>query len=102
MNAILGFTGMLLMGLPGPLNEEQIKQLRTVQSSARHLLSLINDVLDLARIESGKVELNVEPIECRELLDDVAGGLRPLADEKGIRLRSWPLAGLRSTATAGR
>jgi PAS domain S-box-containing protein len=86
MNAILGFTGTLLMGLPGPLNDEQIKQLRTVRSSARHLLSLINDVLDLARIESGKVELNVEPIECRELLEDVAGGLRPLADEKGIGL----------------
>ena len=54
LNAILGFTGTMLMGLPGPLNDEQAKQLRTVQTSGRHLLSLINDLLDLARIESGK------------------------------------------------
>ena len=47
LNAIIGFTGTLLMKLPGPLTEEQAKQLRTVQSSARHLLQLINDVLDL-------------------------------------------------------
>jgi protein-histidine pros-kinase len=86
LNAILGFTGTLLMGLPGPLNEEQTKQLRTVQRSGRHLLSLINDLLDLARIESGKLQLHLEPIDCRGLLEEVAGGLRPLADEKGIAL----------------
>lgn len=86
LNAILGFTGTILMGLPGPLNEEQEKQLRTVQSSGKHLLSLINDLLDLARIESGKVELNIEAIDCKDLLDDVAVGLRPLADQKGITL----------------
>ena len=86
LNAILGFTGTLLMGLPGPLNDEQIKQLRTVQSSAKDLLSLINDLLDLARIESGKVELEVETIDGRELLEGVAAGLRPVADEKGIGL----------------
>jgi two-component system, sensor histidine kinase and response regulator len=86
LNAILGFTGTLLMGLPGPLNDEQSTQLRTVQRSGRHLLSLINDLLDLARIESGKLELKIEPIDCRDLLEDVAVGLRPLAEEKGITL----------------
>lgn len=55
LNAIIGFTGTLLMRLPGPLSAEQERQLRTIQDSARHLLSLINDLLDLARIESGKV-----------------------------------------------
>lgn len=75
-----------MMGLPGPLNEEQTKQLRTVQSGGRHLLSLINDLLDLARIESGKVELTVEAIDATELLQEVAIGLRPLADAKGIDL----------------
>jgi PAS domain S-box-containing protein len=58
LNEILGFTGTLLMGLPGPLNALQTKQLRTVQASSRHLLSLINDLLDLARIEAGELELN--------------------------------------------
>jgi len=86
LNAILGFTGTLLMGLPGPLNDEQSTQLRTVQRSGRHLLSLINDLLDLARIESGKLELKIESIDCRDLLEDVAVGLRPLAEEKGIAL----------------
>jgi protein-histidine pros-kinase len=86
LNAILGFTGTLLMGLPGPLNEDQKKQLQIVQSSGRQLLSLINDLLDVARFESGKIELEVEAIDGQQLLEDVAGGLRPLADEKGIGL----------------
>jgi len=86
LNAILGFTGTLLMGLPGPLNPEQSKQLRTVQASGRHLLSLINDLLDLASIEAGKLELNVESIGCQDLLAHVALGLRPLADAKGLEL----------------
>src|SRR5207249_9115161 len=55
LNAVIGFTGTLLMKLPGPLTEEQTKQLQTVRSSAKHLLSLINDLLDLAKIGSGKV-----------------------------------------------
>jgi protein-histidine pros-kinase len=86
LNAILGFTGTMLMELPGPLNDEQAKQLRTVQTSGRHLLSLINDLLDLAKIESGSIEPNVESIECVELLEEVAAGLRPLADQKGLTL----------------
>jgi len=86
LNAILGFTGLLLMGLPGPLNDEQTDQLRTVQHGGRHLLSLINDLLDLARIESGKLELHPEPISCPELLEEIAVGLRPLAEQKGLRL----------------
>jgi PAS domain S-box-containing protein len=90
LNAILGFTGTLLMGLPGPLNAAQTKQLRTVQASSRHLLSLINDLLDLARIEAGKLELKIEAIDCRELLDEVVVGLRPLADAKGLELDVCP------------
>jgi len=84
LNAILGFTGTLLMKLPGPLTADQEKQLRTVQSSAKHLLSLINDLLDLAKIESGKVELNLEPVPCQSVIDEVAAALRPLAETKGL------------------
>jgi protein-histidine pros-kinase len=86
LNAIIGFTGTLLMKLPGPLNADQDKQLRTVQTSARHLLALINDLLDLAKIEAGKVELNLEPTPCRPLLEDVVAPLRPLAEGKGLEL----------------
>jgi PAS domain S-box-containing protein len=84
LNAIIGFTGILLMKLPGPLTVDQDNQLKTVQGSARHLLSLINDLLDLAKIESGKVTLSPEPVSCRNLLEEVAGSLRPAAEAKGL------------------
>ncbi len=86
LNAIIGFTGTLLMKLPGPLNDDQEKQLRTVQGSARHLLSLINDLLDLAKIEAGKVDLTLEPTVAREVIDEVAASLRLQALAKGLRL----------------
>jgi protein-histidine pros-kinase len=84
LNAIIGFTGTLLMGLPGPLNEEQQHQLHIVQSSARHLLSLINDVLDLAKIESGKIELSFETVSLNDLVTDVRNSLDSLASAKHL------------------
>jgi signal transduction histidine kinase len=84
LNAIIGFTGTLLMKLPGPLNADQEKQLRTVQTGANHLLALINDLLDLAKIESGKVELNLVATDCKEVIDEVAASLRPQAEAKGL------------------
>jgi PAS domain S-box-containing protein len=84
LNAIIGFTGTLLMKLPGPLNDEQQKQLRTVQSSARHLLALINDLLDVSKIEAGKVELALEDVDCRAVVEHVAAALRPQAQDKGL------------------
>ena len=84
LNAIIGFTGTLLMKLPGPLNDEQQKQLRTVQSSARHLLALINDLLDLSKIEAGKVELTFESVDLKVVVEEVAAALRPQAHDKGL------------------
>ena len=84
LNAIIGFTGTLLMKLPGPLNADQEKQLRTVQTGANHLLALINDLLDLAKIDAGKVALNLVFTDCREVIDEVAACLRPQADAKGL------------------
>ena len=86
LNAVLGFTGTMLMGLSGPLTAEQRKQLKTVQANGKHLLSIINDLLDLAKIESGKIELEIEPVNCRDVLEAVVSGLQPLADAKGIEL----------------
>ena len=85
LNAIIGFTGTLLMKLPGPLTTDQEKQLHTVQTSGRQLLSLINDLLDLAKIEAGKVELLLEPTACQTIVHEVAGALRPLAVNKGLQ-----------------
>jgi PAS domain S-box-containing protein len=85
LNAIIGFTGTLLMKLPGPLTAEQEKQLITVRTSAHHLLSLINDLLDLAKIQSGKVELSLTPVVCQEVIEEVTASLRPLAEKKGLQ-----------------
>ena len=84
LNAVIGFTGTLLMKLPGPLTSDQEHQLKTVQSSAKHLLSLINDLLDLAKIDSGKVEIKYELITCQGVVAEVAAALRPLAEKKGL------------------
>ena len=85
LNAIIGFTGTLLMKLPGPLTADQEKQLRTIQTSSRHLLSLINDLLDLVKIESGKVELNIESINCQSIIEEVSTTLRTLAESKNLK-----------------
>ena len=86
LNAIIGFTGTLLMRLPGPLTPDQEKQLRTVQASGRHLLSLINDLLDLAKVDSGKVELRREAVNCRDLLEEITSYLRPMTEGKDVVL----------------
>lgn len=84
LNAILGFTGTLLMQLPGPLTEKQRGQLEIIQTSGRHLLSLINDMLDLARIESGKSDIRFESVVAADVVDEVAASLRPMAQERGL------------------
>lgn len=84
LNAIIGFTGILLMRLPGPLTPDQEKQLRSVQISGRHLLSLINDLLDLAKIESGKLELRREAVNCSEIVEEIAAYLRPMIADKDL------------------
>jgi PAS domain S-box-containing protein len=84
LNAIIGFTGTLLMKLPGPLNPEQDEQLRIVQTGARHLLSLINDMLDLAKLGANKLDMTLEPVDCIGVVNEVAASLRPEAQKKGL------------------
>ncbi len=86
LNSILGFTGILLQGLAGSLNPEQHKQLDMVQGSARHLLELINDVLDISKIEAGQMELRSAPFELEAAVARVAAFVRPLAAKKGLAL----------------
>jgi PAS domain S-box-containing protein len=87
LNSIIGFTGIMLQGLAGPLNGEQTKQLGMVQSSARHLLALINDVLDISKIEAGQLELRLAPFDLPALVEKVTAIVRPLAEKKGLSLR---------------
>jgi len=86
LNSIIGFTGILLQGLAGPLNEEQEKQMGMVQKSARHLLQLINDVLDISKIEAGQLNLSIEQYDLSESFESVLQIIRPMALKKGLKL----------------
>lgn len=86
LNSIIGFTGIVLQGLPGPLNEEQKKQLGMVRNSARHLLELINDILDLSKIEAGQLEIDIKQFNVRESIEKVVRSLEPIAEKKNISL----------------
>jgi len=86
LNSIIGFTGILLQRLGGPLNEEQDKQLTMVYNSAKHLLALINDVLDLSKIEAGQLTVASEAFSLQESLEKVLKSAKPLADRKSIEL----------------
>jgi signal transduction histidine kinase len=97
LNSIIGFTGIVLQKLAGPLTEEQTKQLVMVRGSARHLLDLINDILDLSKIEAGQLELRIEQFDLRESIEQTVAVLKPNAEKKGLVLfnevhgdvRSW-------------
>jgi signal transduction histidine kinase len=87
MNSIIGFTGIMLQGLAGPLNPEQNKQMTMVQNSARHLLALINDVLDISKIEAGQLEFSLTSFDLRLSIEKVVKLVSPLAQKKGIGLK---------------
>ena len=86
MNAILGFTDALLAGVDGPLNPEQQASLQWVQQGGRDLLELINEILDLSRIEAGKLVLEPEAFDPQELVESVVAQHRSLAVQSGIQL----------------
>ena len=86
LNSIIGFTGIILQGIVGPLNDEQKKQLNMVRGSAQHLLSLINDVLDLSKIEAGQLQIAYESFDFRSTIVKAVESARPLAGKKGLEL----------------
>ncbi|MCK9632133.1 MAG: ATP-binding protein [Methanoregula sp.] len=86
LNSIIGFSGILLQEMAGPLNEEQKKQLTMVSDSSEHLLALINDVLDLSRIEAGQLKIASERFEIRPVIDKTVRTIRPLAEAKHLAL----------------
>ena len=97
MNAIIGYTKLMLDGLDGDLTEQQMADLQRVATAADNLLSLINGLLDLAKIEAGKMELNSEEVNIEVVVEEVVELIRPQADAKGLALemdvaRSLPAA----------
>lgn len=86
LNSIIGFTGIMLQGLAGPLNQEQHKQMGMVQNSARHLLALINDVLDISKIEAGQLELSLTTFDMGLSIEKMVKLVTPMAQKKNIAL----------------
>jgi len=86
MNSIIGFTGILLKELAGPLNEEQKKQIKMVKNSGEHLLGLINDILDISKIEAGKLKVSYSSFDYLASLEKTINFLQPQASAKGIKI----------------
>ncbi|MBI4541887.1 MAG: GAF domain-containing protein [Gemmatimonadetes bacterium] len=86
LNSVIGFSEMLLIGAHGPLTNEQRDSLETIARNGRHLLGLVNDVLDVSKIEAGRMELHLEPTDVRELVTDVLTGMESLVQAKGHRV----------------
>jgi signal transduction histidine kinase len=88
LNAILGFAQLLEMFSEAPLSEEQAENVRQILIAGRHLLAMVNEILDLARIESGRIELKSEPVALAPLVDGCIAQLRPLAAARGIAVNT--------------
>jgi len=86
INAILGYSSLLLDNIYGPLNAEQQRGIERANKAARHLLELVNDILDLSKIEAGKLELEIQTAAFPALIHDLFVTVRPLADEHGSEL----------------
>src|SRR5688500_18622481 len=84
INAIIGYTQLLEIGIFGPLSEEQRTQLARIGASTQHLLGLVNEVLDLAKVESGTMALDAEPAVAGTAVDSALGLIRPQVVAKGI------------------
>jgi PAS domain S-box-containing protein len=86
LNAILGYTHMLLHGVTGPISEQQRKSLTRIDSNSQHLLALINDILDITRIEAGRMPLNLSTFEIPELVNEVMSELEPIISRSSLRV----------------
>ena len=86
LNTIIGFSRVILKGIDGPITEEQRADLTSIYSNGQHLLGLINDILDISRIEAGKMELIFEPVDLQRIIEGVMSTAVALVKEKPIQL----------------
>jgi PAS domain S-box-containing protein len=88
LNAILGYTHMLLTGVSGPVSDTQRKSLTRIDSNSQHLLALINDILDITRIEAGRMPLNVSTFKIQALVEEVMSELEPIIKRSNLSVRA--------------
>jgi signal transduction histidine kinase len=86
MTAIVGFADLLREQIPGSLNAEQMREIRMISASAQHIMAVLNDALDVARIEAGQIECLIEPVDAAEVINEVADMMAPLARAKRLDL----------------
>lgn len=86
LNSIIGFSGLLIQGILGELNDKQKDSMERIHRSGNHLLGLISDVIDISKIEAGRIDAFPEPFVLRELLEEALETVRPQADAKGLAL----------------
>ncbi len=84
LNSILGFSGILLQGVRGDLNEEIKEDIASIYNNARFLLKIVNDMLSLSKVEMNKFELDIKKIDIKALLENVCNNFTPLVIEKGL------------------
>jgi CheY-like chemotaxis protein/two-component sensor histidine kinase len=84
--SIIGFSRVILKGIDGPINDLQKQDLDAIHNSGQHLLDMINDILDLSRIEAGKMDLSIEELDIKETIDSVMSTVKGLIKEKPVRI----------------
>jgi signal transduction histidine kinase len=84
INALIGYSALLIDGVLGDINDRQRDALRRGRAAAEHLLALINDILDLAKIEAGKMPLHLEEVELRDVIGEVAQQIEPMVRKKTL------------------
>ena len=85
LNAIGGYTELLMMGIAGPVNEQQMNQLERIEKSERHLLALINDVLNFAKIEAGQLKLDKRAVDLSEVVHELEAFIEPQLHAKSLK-----------------
>lgn len=94
LNSIIGFSGMMLQEVSGELNEEQKDNIGRIYRSGKHLLELISDVIDIAKIEAERIDIHVEEVSLKEVIDGAVATIKPLADKKQlpvtVEASNWP------------
>jgi len=99
LTSIIGFSELLLDHIPGELNPDQEEYIRNMQESGLHLLEIINNLLNLSKLRSGKMEVHYQPVELGPLIDSVKRTVTPLAAKKGLALEAAVEAGTTSLYT---
>lgn len=94
LNSIIGFTGVMLKGMAGELNIKQQDQMNRVYTSAKHLLALITDIIDISKIEAGHIDVHLQEIALDEVIKEAVESIQPMIQDKGLHLETCVPSGI--------